>query len=1312
MSPLPNSSLPLYILVLLSLALNPALSSNWAQLAGKRAQNVAKPYIPLDNDKYQDANYASRPMWSARWGHASAVFNSSTPRNYLTIEENSERTKNIVSRLLVLGGDDQVLDDYIVTDPHAKMGKPDGWKAGEPHGYGSVQHDGVRGGKTAKGGMLNDVWYSLPATGSEKGWEVVDDETASKVDASEVIQSQMKWKQSNPGRINPATWPSNQFGRTKGFPLTYKDWIQCQDVFVDQLDLPPTDPDSICYLDPLCAEGSGTNERKAIDMFDYTQSLAWPEQCSPQAVWKNDNMWSPRRGHKAVVASGWTEFDKLYVMGGRAREYARMDDDRLVGGVLGPRISTELDRITTREETILKNDIWVSEDGLGERWTLVNPGCESPQQDVLLQTEEWSGFEASYKNVGQKSQMCVDSSDCYGVAECRSLAEGSPDKVCVCPMWSPRENHAVSVQHTYKRSVDGASLDHAEDYIYVVGGFVNIRKSFCGSHSCGTNGYRFYMDDAWVSNNGGQTWIQFKQAFDSTATGFMGRGAHAVALISQFTDLGQTRNYDEQDQLWVFGGESGDDETGETSYLNDVWRVDLPKKPCCWDKGNCGDPEHPLQIEDVGTCLPGRYDWKNSTMNAEWSGRAGHSVVVEPPAGINKNIQRVVIVGGHNEEEGVLGDVWSWGFQDPDYANLYFECKTGAQEYDCPWFKDYQRGQWYRTNMAVDVDIYDEVDPDVAPAAAAAEGEEGEAAVVVVGDSSTNDMYYGPGHGNPEDPGDYMPTNPQQYYFYSESDISMLGVRIFLPEPNIRRVSDMPRTDPTMYPELSEQDVEDFRTIGINTISDLLSADVMQIIRLRGYDFPGGDQALNVGDKVCSILAQAKAIDEKCTIRHIQEYDLEHQLPKNVDPSFDPSAPIGEDEHWQYRGGGYDPVMASHQSNSHGKIYGQAEEEEECDEECEIANWNGCDYLMMEDADGLPVPAETVDVNGVGPVPVPESIRDPTNDMQEVKCRQNPGARTMATAELFEQEVLIMGGKRTMAGEYLQDVWVRDDHLPTANIKQKPGKLTSESKFVFATDRRACIFEYKIVDAEEKMDVIPWTATTRSMGADVLTLLDENWPWSTGPGTGEYLFYVRAIDPAGNVGYQFQEENVYLWTFVSPLPWPWIIGGAAAGFLLIVLAYLEYRRRKKKKAMERYAIKRMRRKFKGAQKGGDDKKADWRALAAEDKDDKKKKKKRKKKDKDKKKKKKGLKDRTKDKGEKKKKKKKDKKKKKGKDKDKDKSKSKDKDKKRKDKDKKKSKDSKEKDYDKKKDKGGSTKEKDKEKKKSGKEADKDRKKDR
>jgi hypothetical protein len=67
-----------------------------------------------------------------------------------------------------------------------------------------------------------------------------------------------------------------------------------------------------------------------------------------------------------------------------------------------------------------------------------------------------------------------------------------------------------------------------------------------------------------------------------------------------------------------------------------------------------------------------------------------------------------------------------------------------------------------------------------------------------------------------------------------------------------------------------------------------------------------------------------------------------------------------------------------------------------------------------------------------------------------------------------------------------------------------------------------------------------------------------------------------------------------------------------------VLIYLEVKRRKKKRAMERYAIKRMRRKFKGVSrggKGGKKKKTniDWREYYDEGKGKKKKKKKKKKK---------------------------------------------------------------------------------------------------
>ena len=788
---------------------------------------------------------------------------------------------------------------------------------------------------------------------------------------------------------------------------------------------------------------------------------------------------------------------------------------------------------------------------------------------------------------------------------------------------------------------------------------------------------------------------------------------------------GQTK---EQDQLWVFGGEGGSDETGETIFLNDVWRVDLPLLPCCVKTGNC-DTQHSLTADDVGSCLPSRDEWKNSTAlppqsGADWEGRAGHTVVVEPPGGINQNIQRLVLSGGHGKGGRIFDDVWTWGFQDPEEEDLFYECPKD-DIYSCKWFRDYEPGQWYRVSRKVGVDIYD-----------IGRTEEGNEVTV---DNLESDVYYGPGHGTPGEEGAYMPTTPQQvsvcvcarreeserccrlsrrflllaslvavafssqYYFHAGSDISMLGVRIFLPEPDPRVA--MEAQDPTRYPALSDQDIEEFRLLGINTIQDVIDADVVQIIRLRGFDYPGGNEALNVGDKVCDILAQARAIDAKCTVRHIQLYDMEHQLPKNVEPVFDPNAPIGADQNWQYRGGGKGTLNDANvwtKSNAHGKVYGQVTEEE-CDENCMIENWDGCYSMMVENADGDMEPATHVDVPGVGPVPIPSGIRDPASDLQEVKCRQNPGARTMAVAELFEQEVVVMGGKRNHANDYMQDVWVRDDFLPTASIKVKPTKLTSEARFMFATDRRACIFEYKIVDAEEKMDVLPWTLTTRTKGAEVMDLLDFNWPWGTGPGFGEYYFYLRAIDPAGNVGYQYQEENVYLWTWVDPLPLPWIIGGACAALFVMILAYMEYRRRKKKRAMERYAIKRMRRKFKGQAKGGDDKKADWRALAAEDGDGDKKKKKRRKKEK--KKKKKGLKDRVKDKDKdkkkKKKKKKKDKKDKKdGKSKDKDKksSKSKDKDKKKKS--------GKEADKDRK----AQSKEKDYEKKKSGKEADKERKK--
>ena len=90
-----------------------------------------------------------------------------------------------------------------------------------------------------------------------------------------------------------------------------------------------------------------------------------------------------------------------------------------------------------------------------------------------------------------------------------------------------------------------------------------------------------------------------------------------------------------------------------------------------------------------------------------------------------------------------------------------------------------------------------------------------------------------------------------------------------------------------------------------------------------------------------------------------------------------------------------------------------------------------------------------------------------------------------------------------------------------------------------------------------------------------------------GPGPGKYRFEVRAFDPAGNYDLIFEEgRNVHTWIYEPPLPVGLIVGSILGFFAIVGGVYLEVRRRKKKAAMERYAIKRMRRKFKGVQKGG------------------------------------------------------------------------------------------------------------------------------
>jgi hypothetical protein len=74
------------------------------------------------------------------------------------------------------------------------------------------------------------------------------------------------------------------------------------------------------------------------------------------------------------------------------------------------------------------------------------------------------------------------------------------------------------------------------------------------------------------------------------------------------------------------------------------------------------------------------------------------------------------------------------------------------------------------------------------------------------------------------------------------------------------------------------------------------------------------------------------------------------------------------------------------------------------------------------------------------------------------------------------------------------------------------------------------------------------------------------------------------------------------WRYISPTPWDIIFGCVAAFLFMAFLAYAEYRRRVKKAAMERYAMKRMRRKFKAMQRDTDGRAVDWRTLYSEHKE--------------------------------------------------------------------------------------------------------------
>ena len=893
----------------------------------------------------------------------------------------------------------------------------------------------IRGIATSAGSFRNDIWVSETTLGSQAGWRIENSYLRRGKSIFSTVRSEMRWQQTNPGHEPPATWP---FGPKKALPVTHDEWITCQDYFLGALEKPEicVEPQPVCYLD-INAEG-----------------------CNPEAVWKHHNMWSPRRGHGAVVAN-----KKIFVIGGRAREYVRMNDERLVGGLMDKRFESVQDHTTVREEVALKNDVWVSEDGLGKQWNLVTPGCQDPQEDILIQTEVWSRENQDPKfprNVGQRSAECSKSTDCYGQAECRLLG-GSQNRVCVCPMFSTREHHAVAVQHRYFKRSDNST--YAEDYIYVVGGFTNVRQSFCASRSCGSmNGYRLALDDAWVSNDG-VSWVQFKAAFGARDS-FSGRGSHSALVVHSnlFSALSGP------DRLWIFGGETSSPNEQKIKFLSDVWFVDLAIEPCCKRKGECHSASHALKLSDIGSCLPGSFAWKQDTKNASWTGRSGHTVIYEPPSAKNAFRACLYLVGGKNED-GVLSDVWTWSLQD-----------------DEKWVEDFQPQQFLKTINNGQISLWEEKE------------------------------------------------SRYQNYLSGKSSLSNLK-RYHLPLPDNNGRMGFSSLEGT--PLLQNGDISILNRLEISSISDLVNADLFTILKLRGFDYPLEKRATIAN--ICYIRDLAIAFMEKCQVLPWFQEMVAEQSKKQKKPS-------DKREHSPYV-----------ENNCIVKVGSE--------DSCVYDSWDGCTPLH-----GLQI----VDIEGLGDVTVPQINQNPQRDLEEMHCRQTPGERYMAAGTFMDNRVMVLGGRGNDPTVLYQDVWARDDTFPQATILNRP--KTPESTFFFdSNEAGAHVFEYKVFDATERLSVTPWIRTTVDNGADV-SWIDHK---KGGPGKGWYIMYVRAIDPGGNMDFRYSSDtNAFLWYYIPPLPWTMITMLVFFFLAMAFLGYFEYRRRKRKAALERYALRRMRRKFK------------------------------------------------------------------------------------------------------------------------------------
>ena len=995
-------------------------ASNWAQASGPIQQITVFPSIPSPANKH----------WQNRFGHCTILYTKPNP----------DAGVAFLGKVFLIGGDTN--DGSFLKDQEAPGLVDNAWEKG----------------------YKNDVWVMDGTIWTMKGDIRLRTEYRQKI---ALVKSKLKWVQTSPG------WHPEP-------GQTYEQWLSCTKSISGQYFFPGNTSDNLypSYTDcPLCTpynpyDRYNSYEKARMDIYgSYTQLINGKRQMCTRNLPKTH--FSPRRHHAGVFFKGY-----LYVMGGRAREFVQLSEDRSIGGIMGPivqdapRVGLNVDQkmTTQREAIVVKSDVWRSLDGVS--WELVTPGCKAPQASLLA---------AGNKNQGKsglQSMACTKRSDCYSIAEDCVLG------TCQCLYWSPREQHSVAVHG---------------NFMYLSGGYATrlySRKSNCGPYACGdidASSYRNYMADLWRSPNG--------EIWELVSDGkFPGRGGHKMITVS----LGGN-NY-----LWIIGGRGGSNEGDkQLTYYNDMWSSPFFKAdgtfPGAGDWCRHDDPACSIYY-------PG---------NISWSPRLGHSVDVEPPSPSNFQTMSIYLVGGTSESIDTDGhvnrtfydDVWVWR---PEIT-------------DDVWRQDFTPDALFSTGGGADFH--------------------------------------------------YSNNTPALRYISPDSDVSLLQ-RYTVPDKFGKSSTVLKRGFRLRQkPYLTDEKLAMLNSVGIKTVRDLATADVYTILKLRGFDYPQvpKEARLNFYD-VCDARALAIAVVNKCTVDTdpMTLYAGKKNQPWHIIPEFSNNA--------------YIPTSVGilwHDRKNYNFLTAHVD-----DYPTLLSMYDGCTYNpTLTDSTG-----RGPNIDGIGYVQQVRTVQDPNTDLQDLFCIQTPGARAYHSSIFFEERLYLFGGKQSEQ-VFQGDTWYRDSKLPIARISDKPPTNTPYPIFSFTADEFGCVFEYKVWDPYHYTLVRPWTT--------VVQKTDIGWlSWrKNGPGNGIYRLYVRAIDAAGNRDERYvMNQNVYEWFYVSPTPWDIIAQGVFGFLALCFFGYMEYRRRVKKAAMERYAMKRMRRKFKAMQRDIDGRSVDWRSLYMESKE--------------------------------------------------------------------------------------------------------------